>query len=458
MQPKISFYLKWLAVLPLMSLCGCVSSMALKQDFPDFSQVCSDASNQQLVLNLARLSQEDPIYFIQLGSFSSQYQFGTSAGFSSSSVRTDPITATPATGPIKTFVQNALTLGGSLNVSAQATPIFQYVPVTGSNLVQAVYTPINDKVYLTLFDQGYPADLIARTVIQSVQKQCVTNQYSVTNSVTNYQFLVNDPNDPTYPDFLSFCNDLRYAQLCHALVVDTVSSTTTIYSSTNSKLFDVASTAALPGLSVMCDDTNSGHVTVTQSQSTPKFVRKNIPENQLAQYMSAFAQIPACDTNFIYDTHDQNQSKTHAVTLATDITNGVYTIKTRTFESAMFFVANDDGYYKSLEAKPLNKQSSRSLGVTFTHDVYGSCAIITNKTDKSSFKVRPLMTLVHTNEAEQFPSFKGEFGVNYHGVNYSVGDVIGRQNRTVFTMINYLYMQTAIGTQSLPVQQLIQVQ
>jgi len=32
------------------------------------------------------------------------------------------------------------------------------------------------------------------------------------------------------------------------------------------------------------------------------------------------------------------------------------------------------------------------------------------------------------------------------------------QNRTVFTMLTYLFAQTAVSTQNLPVQQLIQVQ
>ena len=32
------------------------------------------------------------------------------------------------------------------------------------------------------------------------------------------------------------------------------------------------------------------------------------------------------------------------------------------------------------------------------------------------------------------------------------------QDRTVFTMLSYLFAQTAISTQNLPVQQLIQVQ
>jgi hypothetical protein len=56
--------------------------------------------------------------------------------------------------------------------------------------------------------------------------------------------------------------------------------------------------------------------------------------------------------------------------------------------------------------------------------------------------------------------------VDYKNETYSVGDFDGEdvyptdsnQNRAVFTMISYLFSQTAINTQNLPVQQLIQVQ
>ncbi len=70
---------------------------------------------------------------------------------------------------IGNFVKNTLTFGGSANASLQQTPLFQFLPVTGSNLVQAIMVPISDKVLYTFFDQGYPADLVARTMVSSVR-------------------------------------------------------------------------------------------------------------------------------------------------------------------------------------------------------------------------------------------------------------------------------------------------
>ncbi len=61
---------------------------ALHTDFTDYSEVYADSMNRQLLLNLARLANDEPAYFIQLGTIASQYQFTTSASFSPSHVAT----------------------------------------------------------------------------------------------------------------------------------------------------------------------------------------------------------------------------------------------------------------------------------------------------------------------------------------------------------------------------------
>ncbi len=76
------------------------------------------------------------------------------------------------------------------------------------------------------------------------------------------------------------------------------------------------------------------------------------------------------------------------------------------------------------------------------------------------FKVRPTMRLTCRSGERSPANILAE--VSYGDTTeetYYVGDATGQtQNRTVFTVLSYLYAQTAIGTQSLPVQQLIQVQ
>jgi hypothetical protein len=61
--------------------------------------------------------------------------------------------------------------------------------------------------------------------------------------------------------------------------------------------------------------------------------------------------------------------------------------------------------------------------------------------------------------------------ITHDGETYTIGDLEDAtndplitnnfnfyQNRAVFSLVNYLYLQTAINSQNLPVQQLIQVQ
>ena len=90
MKRQINVYSKWIVTLPLIWLCGCESPRALRSDYEDYSKVFGDSSNKQLLLNLARESRQEPVYFIQLASISSQYQFSTSAGFAPSATRTAP--------------------------------------------------------------------------------------------------------------------------------------------------------------------------------------------------------------------------------------------------------------------------------------------------------------------------------------------------------------------------------
>jgi hypothetical protein len=289
--------------------------MALKSDFENYSEVYGDSSNRQMLLNLAREAHEEPINFIQLAQISSQYSFMLGGGFTSSDVNNIPgfyrsgttmtTGSTPPTGgntitrAFGTYVKNALTLGGSANTSLTQNPIFQFVPLTGTNFSQAVLFPIPEKVFDTFYDQNWRADWLARIMVESVAIENITtntesiwitnyetkavlrtNSYnaievtnngvisadvhfdispiietnydnpltnyktSITTFKTNYTYWVNDPNNPTYPNFLWFCDTLRYAQENHYIGLEQQTGSNVVYTSTNTKLADVVSALA----------------------------------------------------------------------------------------------------------------------------------------------------------------------------------------------------------------------
>ena len=423
-------------VLPVLLFSGCVSHVALRSDYDDYSRVYADASNRQLLLNLARLSQDDPAYFIQLASISSQYQFTTSAGFSPTGTRTDPV----AIGSVP-MVQHALTFGAAANVGMVQTPIFQFVPITGSNLVDAVLTPITDRVFLIFYDQGYPADLVVRTMVESVQRA------TVKGTSTNYEVLANDPNDPSYPDFLIFCHNLREAQLSHALSVQLATNNVPIYSSTNTnaKLSDVVS-AVQAGMTVTCK-TATGDVSVTRpTQSFEWQANGNSPTNPPPQFNALDfqpASVPAKPASM----------QAFATAFAAGYAKGEYKLKMRTFEAALYTVAKQEEYFRKL-AKA--QQGQMTAGIKYRVDPAAG-PVATVKRRGSHFDVWPLMTMTHCGK-EQVPPTP-LVATAYNGRNYMVGRADdNNQDRTVFTMLSYLFAQTAISTQNLPVQQLIQVQ
>src|SRR5215469_6183587 len=168
MQMHIKFYTRWILTFCVLALSGCANQM-LHNDFTTYSKIYGDESNKQLLLNLARAANEDPEYYIQLGTISSQYQVTTALQFVGGNTRTT--TQPGPAGPGQ--VANALALNGQANLGAVQTPIFSFVPLAGTNFVQAILAPINNKVYLTFFEQGFGADLIARTMIQRVERLTV---------------------------------------------------------------------------------------------------------------------------------------------------------------------------------------------------------------------------------------------------------------------------------------------
>jgi hypothetical protein len=473
MRQQTKVYTKWIAILPLIWLCGCVSPKILNCDYEDFSKMYADSSNRQLLLNLARESHEEPVYFIQLASISAQYQFTTSVGITPSYV----------------FRHTPASLGGSLSAGLTQNPIFQFLPLTGTNFAQAVLAPISDKVFYTFYDQGWPADWVARTMVESVEKLTVvtngiTNIISnvinngITNSITNnvpicitnYEFWVNNPMDHTYPQFLEYCHILRNAQEWHILTVDMAGSdTNTVYSSTNAKLTDVVS-AISNGLSVK-GDTN-GRIVVTKPDQNYKFVKKNL-NNDFHRYKLQLEnnvtkndnQSPTNKEAFVRDVEATDLAFTRAQTLATNIQAGYIKLKMRTFEAVLYGVGNEERLFTYYESVP-----PPYTNITFTDDPYGTIATVT-RTSGGPLRFRPIMMIKYTDNERSHLSKLVE--VDHDKIRYSVGDLEEKdffrdkmynispnpyQNRTVFSIISYLFLQTAISTQNLPVQQLIQVQ
>jgi len=65
--------------LKLLTINTVASVASFQTSYANFSAVYADSNNRQLLTNLAREQQDEPVYFIQLASISSEYQFNSSA-------------------------------------------------------------------------------------------------------------------------------------------------------------------------------------------------------------------------------------------------------------------------------------------------------------------------------------------------------------------------------------------
>ena len=146
--------------------------------------------------------------------------------------------------------------------------------------------------------------------------------------------------------------------------------------------------------------------------------------------------------------------------------------------TAYYVVTNRDSYDKSNIPNNDNSCLVGTSKIYYGQDGDGPYAIVLRINDYP-LKVRPLMRLtcpypennpsrvqrggVASPKLEIYPSHllaEISYGDGLANTQkYFVGDNgDGTQNRAVFTMLSYLFAQTAISTQNLPVQQLIQVQ
>ena len=359
----------WAFGLVLIWLAGCSTGpgpRTLRNNWVDYDSAYGDANNRQLLLNLARLANGEPVNFLQLGTFTAQYTYNASLGFNPNNVVNTPgyytssqtlaAGGSPATSE---FTRNMLTLGGSAMAGISETPNFQFLPLTGSNIVAATLVPIDSKVFYTFYDQGYPADLVARTLVASVRRKIIvaTTDKKFT---TNYEYLVNSPYDRSYPDFLNFCSLLYRAQVAHIITVGNgPGGSTLIYKGPTQKMTDIVS-AVQANLSVRF---TNGLYEIRKPISGEKQFSPNLNENDAIYGLIATPSVvypgpghpvPAGDLRqnyYVADNHAEAGEINDVLSLAQEFKNNQLELKMQTVVSAMCTASQENTWYRSLTDK-----------------------------------------------------------------------------------------------------------
>ena len=185
-------------------LSGC-GSTRYRADYNGFNAAYADSSNRQMLLNLARLDQHDPTYFLQFGQISVQYQLSSSINGAFSN-----------TIPQSTQHVPLLTEVGTLAAGANTTPQFTFIPVTDDKVAQQLLLPLPPEDLYTLFQQGWPVDQLLRLMVERFEIQLPGE-----TKITTY---ANTPGrcDPvSYAVFLKICAIARELQLAGHLKLRT---------------------------------------------------------------------------------------------------------------------------------------------------------------------------------------------------------------------------------------------
>jgi hypothetical protein len=198
----------------------------MKGRFRDYNAAYATALNEQMLLNLARLDNGHPAYYLAIGTINEKVTTSAEASAGTTSSITDSDTSTTvqqASGGIlntvsRTIVAISSTIFGPsvlTRMSRTSAPEFQFIPLNNEAIAKQVLQPIPTDVFSTLYLQGYPIDQLMRVLIERIETTLPNSQEVV---------LVNSPTRGTpesYARFLRTCAILRELQRKGELLFDT---------------------------------------------------------------------------------------------------------------------------------------------------------------------------------------------------------------------------------------------
>lgn len=130
-----------------LGLAGCFSPMALDIAALEYNEATADTVSKQLLLNIARASADQPIFFSGIANIAATFNFQANAG------ATPPLTG-----------NNGNTLMPIFGGAASENPTISIVPMEGEEFTRRLLTPLEDNKMTLLLRQNFDVDLLLRLV------------------------------------------------------------------------------------------------------------------------------------------------------------------------------------------------------------------------------------------------------------------------------------------------------
>ena len=139
-------------ILCSLAVTGCFSPITLNRAVTSYDEAITDAISKQLLINIARAHQHQPIHFTGVSNIAATFDFRVNAG------------AVPAlTGEASRALMPIF--GGSV----AENPTISIVPIEGEEFTKRLLTPFHEIKFLLLLRQRYDIDLLLRLMAQEMR-------------------------------------------------------------------------------------------------------------------------------------------------------------------------------------------------------------------------------------------------------------------------------------------------
>jgi hypothetical protein len=135
-----------------LAVTGCLSPITLNRAVTTYDEAITDAISKQLLINIARAHQHQPIHFTGVSNIAATFDFRVSAG------ATPAFTGDAGRALIPIF-------GGSV----AENPTISIVPIEGEEFTKRLLTPYQETKLLLLLRQRYDIDLLLRLMAQELR-------------------------------------------------------------------------------------------------------------------------------------------------------------------------------------------------------------------------------------------------------------------------------------------------